>query len=984
MDQNKGETGKVRLFVGGLSSSISSVDLKERFAPLGTVLTVSTPQAKDEEPGPHRGFAYVDFLPSSDASLRKLFSAVRYDNFPTNLLYVSFSCYVTVSEDLFMIKICYYSTDQYNGCKWRGGVLRIEVAKEHYTEKLKKEWAAEAEAEALAAKEAEELQKKNAVPDISPAKQAKAWPLLLLEKPEIPDKFKRKRDFEQGAVTDGIKIFFPRLKKVRTVPLTGSGKHKRSFQRVEGLPLQQLSTCDCDTSLRTGSCDCSSNKLGNIVNNLAKNSEDDPISMAIANERQRQLDLLERLFPSDSPRKSKTAKVVSASAAHNKDEVKEAPSSGPGKDEKNQAKGHDSEGQASRVDSIFSDMETDRDSRKLILPEIKGDVSRAAQETVNPEVITPVDASPSLQHKVKDAEVEADDPEMWVSFMDTMPLPAKTEETVSEIELDELSMMLSEGEDESEDGEEEEAEKAVPDTPKKKAKRKKKKKGKKSKQSAKSDPENEHANKKLETAQSGAHSTAAVDSPLGADGEVSVPASEKSPVAEMNIVENGPLQTRGLEENDGVLQEDNNDPQELKALVNGKGEESSDDEMDSSDKESDDVFPLADDRGEFYAGVSSSDESFDAQSDEAELWISGIDEVQNADGMGSRSASAVSKEKKLSKDNDASLSSDEASEDGEDSYMYIASDGSMESDDDEPENSLSSSEPSEEGETSDEADSESQEEQPELWVSGLESITSSMSPQTGNKGSKPDAAGASVPTTSTPLQKTKEGSKSDTAKVSGSVREANEEPSRTGVSSLTASANADEVLVKKTQEDKGQEESNPAAVASSIPKSGEEVENGPPATDSSAPKRNELTRATWKSLVGETGRVVFSLQQVLGGKSSGTTPATDELPATPQPEAQADSVNFAGEENVSSFGTSITQDDARTKSVTKVDFKSWQEFPEVDAPPQLPVFTDSSVCPFMKSPDAEEEWLASKSELRSDYRVKHKQAVKKSRKLRGR
>ncbi|KAL3686835.1 hypothetical protein R1sor_013144 [Riccia sorocarpa] len=327
------------------------------------------------------------------------------------------------------------------------------------------------------------------------------------------------------------------------------------------------------------------------------------------------------------------------------------------KDEKNQAKGHDSEGQASRIDGIFSDMGTERDLRKAILPEIKGDVPKAAEETVNPEVITPEDASRILQQKEQDAEVEADEPEMWVSFMDTMPLPAKTEETVSEIELDELSMMLSEGEDESEDGEEEEAEKAVPETPKKKAKRKKKKKkkkGKKSKQSAKSDPENEQANKKLETAQSGAHSTPAVDSPLGADGEISVPTSEKSPVAEMNIVENAPLQTRGLEENDG---EDNKKlrPQELKALVNGKGEESFEDEMDSSDKESDDVFPLADDRGEFYAGVSSSDESFDAQSDEAELWISGIDEVQNADGMGSRSASTITKEKKPSKADDAEL-----------------------------------------------------------------------------------------------------------------------------------------------------------------------------------------------------------------------------------------------------------------------------------------------------------------------------------------
>ena len=36
---------------------------------------------------------------------------------------------------------------QYNGCKWKGGVLRVEKAKEHYIDRLRREWA-EAEAEA--------------------------------------------------------------------------------------------------------------------------------------------------------------------------------------------------------------------------------------------------------------------------------------------------------------------------------------------------------------------------------------------------------------------------------------------------------------------------------------------------------------------------------------------------------------------------------------------------------------------------------------------------------------------------------------------------------------------------------------------------------------------------------------------------------------------------------------------------------------------
>jgi len=38
-------------------------------------------------------------------------------------------------------------TVQYNGCKWKGGVLRVEKAKENYMDRLRREWA-ETEAEA--------------------------------------------------------------------------------------------------------------------------------------------------------------------------------------------------------------------------------------------------------------------------------------------------------------------------------------------------------------------------------------------------------------------------------------------------------------------------------------------------------------------------------------------------------------------------------------------------------------------------------------------------------------------------------------------------------------------------------------------------------------------------------------------------------------------------------------------------------------------
>ncbi|KAG0561499.1 hypothetical protein KC19_9G069200 [Ceratodon purpureus] len=106
---------KLRLFVGGLGPTVGAGDLLQRFAPLGTVHKIDLVEGKkgwDPEDAAQRGFAYVDFEASSEASLRKLFSA-------------------------------------YNGCKFKGGVLRVEKAKEHYVDRLRREWA-EAEAEKAA------------------------------------------------------------------------------------------------------------------------------------------------------------------------------------------------------------------------------------------------------------------------------------------------------------------------------------------------------------------------------------------------------------------------------------------------------------------------------------------------------------------------------------------------------------------------------------------------------------------------------------------------------------------------------------------------------------------------------------------------------------------------------------------------------------------------------------------------------------------
>jgi len=84
--EEKEEVGevKLRLFVGGLGPSVSISDLEQRFAPLGSVHRIEMIPSKAgvdsaAVAGAHRGFAYVEFEASSQASLRKLFSAVCPD-----------------------------------------------------------------------------------------------------------------------------------------------------------------------------------------------------------------------------------------------------------------------------------------------------------------------------------------------------------------------------------------------------------------------------------------------------------------------------------------------------------------------------------------------------------------------------------------------------------------------------------------------------------------------------------------------------------------------------------------------------------------------------------------------------------------------------------------------------------------------------------------------------------------------------------------
>ncbi|KAF7836547.1 Nucleolar protein 8 [Senna tora] len=131
-----------------------------------------------------RGFAYVDFTPSptDQKSLAKLFS-------------------------------------RYNGCLWKGGKLKLEKAKEHYLVRLKREW--EEDAKLVSDQSAETS------PDSDKSDSSK----------EMPSR--------ESLKTKQLRIFFPKLRKVKSVPFLGTGKHKYSFPRVEVPPLP-VHFCDCE------------------------------------------------------------------------------------------------------------------------------------------------------------------------------------------------------------------------------------------------------------------------------------------------------------------------------------------------------------------------------------------------------------------------------------------------------------------------------------------------------------------------------------------------------------------------------------------------------------------------------------------------------------------------------------------------------------------------------------------------------------------
>ena len=102
-----GELPMVRLFVGGIPPGTTCEQLEHRFASFGVVAGCHIVGPKEykflaEGGSFYRGLGYVDLEPVDDAALRKCMAA-------------------------------------YNGSKWRGHVLRCQVAKPDYVQRLQQE-----------------------------------------------------------------------------------------------------------------------------------------------------------------------------------------------------------------------------------------------------------------------------------------------------------------------------------------------------------------------------------------------------------------------------------------------------------------------------------------------------------------------------------------------------------------------------------------------------------------------------------------------------------------------------------------------------------------------------------------------------------------------------------------------------------------------------------------------------------------------------
>ncbi|KAM8916538.1 nucleolar protein 8 isoform 2-T2 [Spinachia spinachia] len=111
-----------RLYIGGLSHSVTQNDLKERFGRFGDVEDVEVRTRMDDEGVPYKTFSYIN-INISDADLKKCMTLL-------------------------------------NKSKWKGGTLQIETAKESFLQRLAEERQAAAERQGLQQPKAEDQKQK--------------------------------------------------------------------------------------------------------------------------------------------------------------------------------------------------------------------------------------------------------------------------------------------------------------------------------------------------------------------------------------------------------------------------------------------------------------------------------------------------------------------------------------------------------------------------------------------------------------------------------------------------------------------------------------------------------------------------------------------------------------------------------------------------------------------------------------------------------
>ncbi|CAH1784302.1 unnamed protein product [Owenia fusiformis] len=90
-----------RLFIGGLYPDITSSQLEARFKMFGDIKSVSIQSKKGETPDQNKTFAYIN-LKTTDGNIKKCMSS-------------------------------------YNNTKWKGNVMKIQIAKENFLDRLKQE-----------------------------------------------------------------------------------------------------------------------------------------------------------------------------------------------------------------------------------------------------------------------------------------------------------------------------------------------------------------------------------------------------------------------------------------------------------------------------------------------------------------------------------------------------------------------------------------------------------------------------------------------------------------------------------------------------------------------------------------------------------------------------------------------------------------------------------------------------------------------------